>query len=178
MTDGSDLQELRGLATRLAQLRQADILVSSGELTHPGDGDLALAHDGRQRQPNCMLILRTLGGSTDVAYRLVRTLRRRYRRLIVYVDDACKGAGVLLALAAHELVISDFGELGPLDLVSQHAVTPGRGESGLAPVQGLRALRAEAETAFEQYLTRFCSRRSLGMTSRSAVEHASALAIG
>ena len=34
----------------------------------------------------------TLGGSSDAAYRLVRTLRRRYRRLTVGVDDYCKGA--------------------------------------------------------------------------------------
>lgn len=178
MADGGDLRELRGLATRLAQHRQADILVSSGELTRPGDGDLPLERHDRPRQPTCMLVLRTLGGSSDAAYRLVRTLRRRYRRLIVYVDDSCKGAGMLLALAADELVISDFGELGPLDLVSQHAATPGRGESGLAPVQGLRALRAEAETAFERYLARFRTTRSLGMTSRSALEQASTLAIG
>jgi hypothetical protein len=178
MTDGSDLRELRALATRLAQLRQADILVYSGELTRPGDGDLALEHNERRRQPNCMFVLRTLGGSADAAYRLVRTLRRHYRRLIVYVDDCCKGAGMLLALAADELVMSDFGELGPLDLVSQHAITLGHGESGLAPVQSLQALHAEAETSFERYLARFRSQRSLGMTSRLALEHASALAIG
>jgi hypothetical protein len=141
-------------------------------------GALALDHHGRTRQQNCILILRTLGGAADAAYQLVRALRRRYRRLIVYVDDGCKGAGMLLALAADELVISDFGELGPLDLVSQHPVTPGHGESGLAPVQGLHALRAEAETSFERYLTRFRSTRNLRMSSRAALEHASALAIG
>ena len=178
MTDVSDLQELRGLATRLAQLRQADVLVLSGDLTRPGDGNLTLERRDSTRQQNCMLILRTLGGAADAAYQLVRALRRRYRRLIVYIDDGCKGAGMLLALAADELVISDFGELGPLDLVSQHAVTPGHGESGLAPVQGLQALRAQAETSFERYLARFRSTRSLGMNSRSALEHASALAIG
>jgi hypothetical protein len=178
MTDGSELRELRALATRLAQLRQADILVSSGDLTRPGDGILSLDRHDRSGQQNCMLILRTLGGAADAAYQLVRALRRRYPRVIVYVDDGCKGAGMLLALAADELVISDFGELGPLDLVSQHAVSPGHGESGFAPVQGLRALRAEAETSFERYLARFRSARSLGMTSRTALEHASALAIG
>jgi hypothetical protein len=178
MTVGDDLHELRTLATRLAQARQAEILIYSGELTRPGDGDLSLGRNDRPRPPNCLLILRTLGGSADAAYRLVRTLGRQYRRLIVYIDDSCKGAGMLLALAADELVISDFGELGPLDLVSQHAIMPGHGESGLAPLQGLQALRAEAQTTFENYLSRFRSRRSLGMTSRSSLEHASALAIG
>jgi hypothetical protein len=178
MTVGSDLEELQSLATHLSRLYQADILLSSGDLTRPGDGDLALDHHERPRQLNCILVLRTLGGSTDAAYRLARSVQRHYRRLILYVDDACKGAGMLLALAADELVISDFGELGPLDLVSQHPSMPGHGESGMAPVQGLRALRAEAEQSFEQYLTRFRSRRSLGLNAPSAQAHASALAIG
>ena len=178
MTDGGDLRELRALATRLAQLRQADLLIYSGELTRPGDGDLALGRHGRPRQPNCLLLLSTLGGSAEAAYRLARTLRRHYRHLTVYVDDYCKGAGMLLALTADELVISDFGELGPLDLVSQHAIIPGRGESGLAPIQGLRALRTEAETSFERYLARFRSRRGLAMTTRWAIEQASALSVG
>jgi hypothetical protein len=178
MTDGSDLRELRGRAAHEAQVRQADILLYSGELTRPGDGSLSLGRQARARHPNCMLLLNTLGGSADAGYRLARTLRRHYGRLIVYIDDYCKGAGMLLALAADELVISDFGELGPLDLVSQHAVIPGHGESGLAPVQGLQTLRAEAESSFEQYLNRFRSRRSLAINSRAAIEQASALAIG
>jgi hypothetical protein len=178
MTVGDDLHELRALAMRLTRARRAEILIYSGELVRPGDGDLSLGRNDRPRPPNCMLTLRTMGGSADAAYRLVRTLGRQYRRLIVYIDDSCKGAGMLLALAADELVISDFGELGPLDLVSQHAIMPGHRESGLAPLQGLQALRAEAQTTFELYLTRFRSRRSLGMTSRSALEHASALSIG
>src|SRR4051812_11131161 len=122
MVDQGDLRELRELATRLARPRQADILLYSGELGRPGDGHLALGRPDRPRRPTCLLALRTLGGSADVAYRLTRSLIRHYRRLIVYVDDYCKGAGMLLALAAHELVISDFGELGPLDLASQYPV--------------------------------------------------------
>jgi hypothetical protein len=45
-------------------------------------------------------------------------------------------------------------------------------------VQGLQALRAETEASFERHLTRFRSRRSLAMTTRAAIEQASALSIG
>ena len=117
MTPGNELHELQVVATRLAELQQADILIYSGELTRPGDGNVALGRRNRSKRPNCLLILRTLGGSADAAYRLARALQRRYIRVLVYADDYCKGAGVLLALAADELVMSDFGELGPLDLV-------------------------------------------------------------
>jgi len=176
MTDRSEFGELRALATQLSQIRQADILLYSGELTRPGDGSLALGRNHQPRRPACLLVLCTLGGAADAAYRLARSLVRRYTRLTVYVDDYCKGAGMLLALAAQELVISDFGELGPLDLTSQHPSTPGQRESGLAVVQGLQALRAEAESSYEQYLARFRSRRQL--TTRAAMEQASALAVG
>src|SRR3954469_10825473 len=140
MTDGGDLHDLRTLASQLAQLRQADILIYSGEIARPDGGQLSLLRPDRPRRPNCLLLLSTLGGSAEAAYRLARALLRRYARLTVFVDDFCKGAGMLLALAAHELVMSDFGELGPLDLTSQHAINPGRGESGLALVQSLNAL--------------------------------------
>ncbi len=178
MTDGSDLRELQALAARLGQLRQADILIYSGELARPGDGDVALRRHDRSGRPNCLLLLSTLGGSADAAYRLARTLNRQYRRLTVFVDDYCKGAGMLLVLAADELVISDFGELGPLDLASQHASIPGRGESGLALMHSMEALRSEAEASFERHLTRFRSQRSLAMTTRAAIEQASALSLG
>ena len=89
MADGGDLRELRALTTRLAERRQADVLIYSGELVHPSDGDLALGRHGRPRQPNCLLLLSTLGGSPEAAYRLARTLRRHYRDVAVYVDDYC-----------------------------------------------------------------------------------------
>lgn len=114
MIDGGDLGELRALAARLARARQADILTYGGELSPSRDGQLMPGRQDRPTQPVCLLLLSTLGGSSDAAYRLVRTLRRRYRHLTVYVDDLCKSGGMLLALAADELVMSDFGELGPL----------------------------------------------------------------
>ena len=154
MTDGRDLRELRALAARQAQLQQADILIYQGELPPPGDGSLALPRHDRPRRPNCLLILTTSGGWADTAYRLTRMLRRLYGRLIVYVDDYCKGAGMLLAVAADELVISDFGELGPLDIVSQHASIPGHGESAPALVHGHEARSVNAAAPLSSYVQR------------------------
>ena len=97
-----------GPATRLAHDRQADIFVYSGELARPADGPLTLKGLDRPRHRACLQLLSTLGGSADAAYRLARTLGRRYARMTVYVDDYYKGAGVLPAIAATELVNSDF----------------------------------------------------------------------
>src|SRR6188472_688637 len=105
MTDAGDLAELRSLTTQLGQMRQADILVYSGEITRPDGGQAALWRRGGARRSTCLLVLSTLGGSPEAAYRLARTLLRTYSRLTLLVDDFCKGAGMLLALAAHELVM-------------------------------------------------------------------------
>jgi hypothetical protein len=177
MTVSDDLDELRGVATCLRQSQQADILLSSGELARLKDVGMTLGRHDRARQPNCSLVLSTLGGSADAAYRLARTLRRQYRRLTVYVDDVCKGAGMLLAVAADDLVISDFGELGPLDLTPQRAIIPGQGESDLASRPGFQAIRVEAETSREQDLNRIRSSRGLALPTRAAIEQVSALAV-
>jgi hypothetical protein len=176
MTAATDLRELRTLAAGLTEAHQTDILLYSGELTRPGDGSMALARSSHPRRPNCLLVLRTPGGAADAAYRLARTLRRRYARILVSVDDYCKGAGMLLALAADELVISDFGELGPLDLAAPQPVTPGHSESGRT--QRLQALRAEAESFCEQHDARLRSRQGRAMSAGSAVEQAAALSAG
>jgi hypothetical protein len=60
MTAGNELHELQVVATRLAELQRADILIYSGELTRPGDGNVALGRRNRSKRPNCLLILRTL----------------------------------------------------------------------------------------------------------------------
>ena len=104
MTDMGDLDELRALTAQLGHTQQADILIYNGEISRPVRRPV-------RTPPRSSAPLglppgsSTHGGSADAAYRLARALRRRYTHLTVFVDDYCKGAGMLLALAAHELVI-------------------------------------------------------------------------
>src|SRR5215472_487659 len=61
------------------------------------------------------LILDTLGGSLDSAFKTVLFLSRFTKRLRVFVPRHAKSAGTLIAIGAYELHMSPFGELGPLD---------------------------------------------------------------
>jgi hypothetical protein len=61
------------------------------------------------------LILDTLGGPLDSAFKSVLFLSRFTKRLRVFVPRRAKSAGTLIAIGASELYMSPFGELGPLD---------------------------------------------------------------
>ena len=69
-----------------------------------------------ERRTKVLLVLATLGGDADAAYRIARFLRRSYEHFTVFVPSLCKSAGTLLCVGAHEIVMSETGELGPLDV--------------------------------------------------------------
>lgn len=77
-------------------------------LGDPGGGD-----QGDDRTID--LVLDTLGGSLDSAYRIVLFLSQFSARLRVYVPRRAKSAGTLIAIGGHELYLGPFAELGPLD---------------------------------------------------------------
>ena len=63
------------------------------------------------------LLLHTLGGSIDVAEKLVVMMRAHVgnAELRVIVPDLAKSAGTLMVLGADKVVMSDMSELGPID---------------------------------------------------------------
>lgn len=172
------LPELQALAERLARGQQADILLYRGDLVRPVELDLLAQCSRRANRRQVLLTLSTVDGSADVAFRVARCLQRHYRRLTLYVDDACKGVGMLLALAADEIVLSDFGELGPLVLDGAGSNESGQPGAGATSMEALQALRSQALDSFEDTVVRLRARRSLGLTSRGLVERASDLTIG
>ena len=69
-----------------------------------------------KKRKNVLVLLVTLGGDADSAFRIVRFLRRSYDKVTVFVPSLCKSAGTLICLGAYEVVIPEAGELGPLDV--------------------------------------------------------------
>ncbi|MGZ6375702.1 MAG: SDH family Clp fold serine proteinase [Ktedonobacterales bacterium] len=61
------------------------------------------------------VILDTLGGSLDSAFKTVLFLSRFTERLRVFIPRRAKSAGTLIAIGANEFHLSPFAELGPLD---------------------------------------------------------------
>lgn len=155
-----------------------DIYVYSGPITQDGaDKIIAKILENKTRRSSGALMLTTHGGDPNAAYRIARILQRTYNGFTIYVFGLCKSAGTLLALGAKEIVMTDFGELGPLD-IQIPKVDELNHESGLVYSQALLALRAHAFDFFETcYLT--LKERSGGtISTRTASTIASSLAVG
>ena len=67
-----------------------------------------------------LLILITEGGDATVAFNCSRLLQYLYQgNFSVYIPSYCKSAGTLVCLGASSIIMSEFGELGPLDVQLQ-----------------------------------------------------------
>lgn len=94
------------------------------------------------------VLLESPGGNADSAYRLVRTFRRYTDRLEVIVVNWAKSGATLFSLGADKILLSDDGELGPLD--SQIGDPDGgRSLSALNAFKSLEFLREHALDASE-----------------------------
>jgi Serine dehydrogenase proteinase len=71
--------------------------------------------EGYNKDRSIDLVLDTLGGSLDSAFRIALFLSRFTSKLRVYVPRRAKSAGTLIAIGAEELYLTHFAELGPLD---------------------------------------------------------------
>ena len=61
------------------------------------------------------LLLHGPGGDLEVAFKITRDIRRQCAAATAFVPRPIKSAMTLIALGADELVMGDYGELGPLD---------------------------------------------------------------
>ncbi|MBK7539695.1 MAG: hypothetical protein IPI49_30965 [Myxococcales bacterium] len=124
-----------------------DLLVFNGPIDRNGF-DLVLDQTKPPVANEVMMVLTTLGGDADAAYRIATLLCRRYRTFHLLVPSYCKSAGTLLALGASEIIMADTGELGPLDVQIRKRDELLMRESGLEMVQGLQQLTSESVDAF------------------------------
>lgn len=120
----------------------------------------------------------TAGGSPDAAYRMARALGHHYPDdLRIFIPDVCKSAGTLIAIGANELIISDRGELGPLDVQFQKKEELFEMSSGLDIIQSILALQGQVKDAFKDYLIDIRIGSGLGtkIASKLASDMASSL---
>lgn len=129
------------------------------------------------KNENCTLILTTYGGDPDAGYRIIRTIKRYYARLTLYIFGSCKSTGTLMALGADEIVMSDFGEFGPLDiqLTKDDELS---NTSGLNFVQSLMSLNEQLFRAFEENFLGLKRKSRNTITTKTAAEICSKLAVG
>lgn len=155
----------------------ADAFLYSAEITDLNAD--RLIHEIKQTSPrkdNVVLIMTTYGGDPDAAFRIARYIKRKYNKFTLFVFGYCKSAGTLLALGADEIVISDFGELGPLD-VQVTKDDDFRNESVLDIQQAMSVIGSQAFEMFESYLLNLISGTQALITTKTAADIASSMAV-
>lgn len=177
MMQDSD-QDVTRLATAYAKEQSRDVLLLSGPLDLGCEYELDAAIRSRtERAGSIVLILATLGGDPHVAYRVGRILQRRYEHIQVVVHGWCKSAGTLVAIAGHEIVIGDMGELGPIDVQRLRPDDLWERSSGLTSDAAMSEL---ADIAWRLFRTLSLKTKSLsiGHTFKTAAEITTPLVSG
>lgn len=165
-----------------------DIVIYSGPLFPPHDVNLAKLCRKSRKGKNCLLVLTTPGGIADAAYRIGRCLQRTYRtyhgepkdqgKLIVYIPLYCKSAGTILVLGADEIIMSQVGELGPIDAQLLRHDETGERTSGLTAYDAFQLIEEHALSSFRRFFGSIRFDAETRLPTRLAAETAAHMTIG
>jgi len=154
-----------------------DIILYSGQIEQSGYTEIVKISRENPRD-EVTLILNTVGGDPNAAYKIAKYLQSKYKKFTLFIACICKSAGTLIAMGAHELVFSESGELGPLDvqLRKDHEIGL-EYTSGLDMISALNYLNTKTLETFGQYLLdfRFGGQLSTAVASRMATPIVTAL---
>lgn len=173
-----DIAKITELAILLADENDADILLYNGPIDRPFDAKVIDECRKVKRRTNVILILCTYGGDPSAGYRIARCLQRKYTKFTIWIDGACKSAGTLITVGAHEIVMTDHGEIGPLDVQVGKKDELWETDSGLTVLSAIKALEEKSFDLFESCFLNLKSRSGGRITLKTATEMASKLAIG
>ena len=169
-------ERFENIVTAVADENNADVFIYAGPLNEDSWRAFMGTCPDETGRANAVLYLTTYGGDAATAYRITRFLQRRYEKITVIVDSMCKSAGTLIAVGAHTIVMTDRGELGPLDVqIGQQDELYGL-QSGLVTIQALETLQEQSFSYFETGFLKLTSRSGGRITTRTAAELASSLA--
>lgn len=178
MTNVDKTPEIQAAANAVAQAEDADILLYNGPIGRDWDRTVIFNCRKRRRRKNVLLFLVTAGGDPDAAYRISRCLQICYSKFSCCVPGYCKSAGTLVALGAQELVVSDNGEIGPIDVQMSKRDELWEMESGQVVMTSLTTLQEKAFLAFEHFFLTLKRRGRGSITLRTAAEVATKLTTG
>lgn len=165
------------LANELADSQDCDVFVYSAPFERGNDMRVIGLLGSRQLRKNALLFLTSNGGDADAAYRIARAFQNSYDRVTAIVPGWCKSAGTLCVLGAHDLVVGDYGELGPLDVQLRIKDEIGEFGSGLAVIEALSQLQYRTFQAFEGYMLQIKQRSFNAITFKLAAELAAKMAV-
>ncbi len=171
-------KDIDEIIQRIPDSHSSDWYLFSAEINYDtADAFIQIITEKLTHNDNCMLILTTRGGDPDAGYRIVRAIKRYYKKFALYSFGYCKSTGTIIALAADEIIMSDFGEFGPLDiqLAKEDELS---NTSGLSYLQSLTSLNDLIFASFEKAFINLKSKSRHTITTKTAAEIASKIAIG
>lgn len=171
-------QKYRRLAAAVGTPYDADVLIYSGEIEDTAADELIGLAKKKTRRKNVVLLLASRGGSPDAAFRMARVLKRYYAKFILFIYGMCKSAGTLVAVGADEIILSDFGEFGPLDVQLGKKDELLESMSGLNITQALASLNTRTLDFFNDALIELRTTSKGQISTKLASEIASNLAVG
>jgi hypothetical protein len=124
------------------------------------------------------VVLDTYGGSLDSAFKTVLFLFRFAERIRVFVPRRAKSAGTLIAIGAHELKMSPFAELGPLDTQIVDPRSPTELVSALDCYQSVDYVRAFGLTTLRRALVALAKEMQTGIPLSELINTAEHLSTG
>jgi Serine dehydrogenase proteinase len=126
-----------------------------------------------RRNSKVVLILVTYGGDANPPYRIGRYLQTMYNDIVAFIPAECKSAGTLLVTAANSIVISPFGEIGPLDVQLLQRDELGGRRSGLTTRSALEDLKGHSFELFEHIMSEIKRKSVSSISFRLAADIAS-----
>jgi hypothetical protein len=175
---GISMDEITQIANKISEELNADILFLNTPIERPNDDTLIEMCLNRKLRKNIFVILITEGGDADAAFRMARILQNTYEKFFIFVSGYCKSAGTLITLGAHELIISDYGQLGPLDVQMAKRDELQEYQSGLTVMNALETLQNKAFSAFEKFFLDLKVKSGGVITLKTSTEIASSLTNG
>lgn len=173
-----DAESFKLAAETVSNARDAEVFLYSGRIESPQDRLMTAFSTMEGRRRNAFLILVTFGGDPHIAYKIARALQRGFERVTVCVPGPCVSAGTMLTLAAHELLMTDSGWLGPLDIQVPRSDELFESQSGLVSMQSLSTLQSGAWDMFSSNLFGLKASTLGQVTLKTALETATALTKG
>lgn len=173
----TDKAKVAAAATSVAL--DADLILYNAGVTRKNQAKLLRLLESREnRSPNVLLFLLTEGGDPNAAYKISRLLQEWYEKFICLLPGYCKSAGTMILMGAYELIITDDGELGPVDIQMSKKDELAQYQSGLTVLSALTALHEKAYLAWEYFFLQLESNAEGTITLKTAANIATGLTTG
>jgi hypothetical protein len=117
------------------------------------------------------ILIHSGGGHPDIAYRVMKFLRGRFKRVNVIVPVSAKSAATIMCLGADKVYLGELADLGPIDIQINDPVE--HGDDSFSPLDEFKSLEFLREQATEwmHYYATVMS-RMYGMSIKDALKDA------